>query len=159
MSEQAVSPIQNACYCLAKNSWRRQWKKYVFLFYTCISLWELIEILIKKYFREMDRATFIAQPLIIGMTELFVIVVARRRPLYLMVSVCGVIPYGNTYCTTWPHNQRILLKCYDSPEPTILIWWYALTMSDLNSTTQVLIFLIDFLWRIRSLTWFHFTLA
>lgn len=28
----------------------------------------------------MDRATFIAQPLIIGMTELFVIVVARRRP-------------------------------------------------------------------------------
>ena len=51
----------------------------------------------------MDRATIIAQPLIIGMTELFVIVVARRRPLYLMVSVCGVIHYGNTYCAT--HNM------------------------------------------------------
>ena len=35
----------------------------------------------KKYFGEMDRATVIAQPLIVGMTELFVIVVARRMGL------------------------------------------------------------------------------
>ena len=77
------------------------WKNMFFLFYTCISLWELIEILTKKYLREMYRATFIAQPVILGIMELWVIVVARH--LYLMVSVCGAINYGNTYCAT--HNM------------------------------------------------------
>ena len=55
---------------LSEEQLKKTVKKYVFLVLYCISLWELIEILTKKYLREMYRATFIAQPVILGIMEL-----------------------------------------------------------------------------------------